>query len=464
MNQRAFEWSAGTTESGRSLTRHVIWLGFPVLIEQLLLYLVGFSDTLLTGRYLAVEDLAAVTVGSYLLWFLGSLLIVASAGGTALVAREVGASAQVVAARLGQQSLQVGIVVGIGVALLVIPALPVIVQAVELEGRSASSAVTYLSVVLSVAPLMAARTVGIACLRGAGDTRSGMWVMLLVNAINVTMSWLLVVGPGPIPALGVAGIAGGTALAEATGGIVILAILIRGRSGLKLRAEWLRPIPADLRRLLRVSVPAAAESGTNSLCQLWFLRLINSLGDVATAAHGVAIRCEAIAFLTVAAFAVPASTLTGQALGANRSDLAIRAGRTACVLGVLVLSLLGLALYGLADGMFGMFLGGGRTEVARLGVPVLRLIAFAMPIFAVLTVLSAALRGAGDTRVPMLIVLVGYLAVRIPLTYWLTRPASQGGLGYGLYGAWMAMFADLIVRGTMVAWRYWSGRWVHVRV
>ncbi len=77
---------------GATITRQVLWLAAPVLVEQALLYLVMLSDTLLTGRYFAEEHLAAVTVATYLLWFLGSLLTVVSVGGTALVARWVGAS------------------------------------------------------------------------------------------------------------------------------------------------------------------------------------------------------------------------------------------------------------------------------------------------------------------------------------------------------------------------------------
>ena len=99
--------------------------------------------------------------------------------------------------------------------------------------------------------------------------------------------------------------------------------------------------------------------------------------------------------------------------------------------------------------MFELFLGGDKPNVVALGVPVLRVVAFALPALATINVLSGALRGAGDTRWPWVIVLFGYLVVRIPLTYLLATPATAGGLGWGLYGAWIAMFADLCVRGTL---------------
>jgi MATE family, multidrug efflux pump len=127
--------------------------------------------------------------------------------------------------------------------------------------------------------------------------------------------------------------------------------------------------------------------------------------------------------------------------------------------GVAVLAALGVLLYSQAEPMFELFLGGRQPRVVALGVPVLRVVAFAMPALATINVLNGALRGAGDTRWPWIIVLLGYFLVRLPLTYWLATPAARGGLGWGLYGAWIAMLADLCVRGIVVAARFLHGGW-----
>jgi putative MATE family efflux protein len=448
---------------GTTIARQVIGLAAPVLVEQALLYLVGLSDTLLTGRYLSKDHLAAVTVSSYLLWFLGSLLTIVSVGATALVARLVGMKQRDDAARVCQQAIVMALLVGSLALAAGWVGTPVVVRVMNLTGLAASEAVVFLRIVLVVSPLLACTTAGIACLRGAGDTRTGMWVMILVNAINIALSWSLVRGLGPLPALGFPGIALGTATGEGVGGLVMLALLMRGRSGLRL--DWRSPVAWEtIRRILRISVPAAGESLTNMMCQLWFLSLINLLGATATAAHGVAIRCEALAFLTITAFAVPASTLTGQYLGAGRPDLAGRAARTAWGMGVIVLGVLGALIYVAAGPMFLLFTGGRQPGVAAAGIPVLRVVAFALPALATINVLSGALRGAGDTRWPWIIVFFGYLAVRIPLTYLLCTPETQGGLGWGLYGAWVAMLVDLCVRACLIAARFLHGGWTRARV
>ncbi len=451
-------------ESSSAIARRVAALSLPVVVEQALLYLVGLSDTILAGRYLAADYLAGVTVSSYLLWVVGSLLTIVSVGATALVARMTGAGDRASAARVCQQAVGLALLLGTGILIGGGLAAPTIVRAMNLEGVAADAGALFLRIVLLVAPLLACTATGVACLRGAGDTRTGMWVMILVNAINISMTWGLVRGFGPLPRLGFAGIAAGTAIAEGVGGLVVLAILMRGRSGLFLRWNGLIPRRREVMRLMRISLPAAGESLTNSGCQLWFLSLINRLGPTATAAHGVAIRCEALSFLTVSAFAVAASTLTGQYLGARRPDLARRAALIAWAIGVAVLVAIGVGLYGGAEWFFALFLGGGKPEVAAAGVPVLRIVAFAMPALATINVLNGALRGAGDTRWPWAIVLLGYLGVRMPLTYWLVLPSGEGGLGWGLRGAWFAMLADLCTRGVLVAARFLHGGWTRARV
>jgi len=122
---------------------------------------------------------------------------------------------------------------------------------------------------------------------------------------------------------------------------------------------------------------------------------------------------------------------------------------------------MGAVFFALAPKMFWIFcLNPEQAPIIDAGVPVLRLIAFAMPALASTMVFTAALRGAGDTRVPVLFTWVGFLAVRIPLAYLLTGPVFH----LDLLGAWIAMTADLYVRGAFFLWRFISGRWQFARV
>ena len=122
---------------------------------------------------------------------------------------------------------------------------------------------------------------------------------------------------------------------------------------------------------------------------------------------------------------------------------------------------MGAVFFVFAPEMFGLFCPKPeQAPIVAAGVPVLRLVALAQPALASTNILTAALRGAGDTRVPVLITWFGIFGVRIPLAYLLLRPELQ----LGLLGAWTAMFIDLYVRGLLSLGRFASGRWKRLRV
>jgi Na+-driven multidrug efflux pump len=223
---------------------------------------------------------------------------------------------------------------------------------------------------------------------------------------------------------------------------------------------------------LRVSVPAGIDSLSLVVGQFWFLSIVNALGEVAGSAHGIALRWEALGYLSGAAFGTAAMTLIGQNLGARRPEQAAKSGWVAFGLGCGVMCAMGAVFFTLAPQMFGLFCPDlEQRPVVEAGVPVLRLVAFGMPPLAACMVFMYALRGAGDTRVPVLFTWIGFLAVRIPLAYWFSQReihlgswVSFAGLDLGLFGAWMAMLADLIVRGVFFLNRFASGKWQMVRV
>jgi putative MATE family efflux protein len=434
-------------------------LVWPVLIEQILVMLVGFSDTILAGRYLDSSHLAAMTVLSYLLWALNNLFSFISIGTTAMVARFVGAGDTDQAKRVVNQSFLIGaawaLVITTGGLLFAAR----VIEWMQLEGTAVEFAVRYLRFLLPVVPFMMLESVGIASLRGAGDMVTGLVAMIVVNAVNIGVSWLLLTGAGPFPQLGWDGIAIGTALGHVMGGLIPVAVLLRGRKGLRLQRRLLHFDGHLARRILRIGVPGGVDVLSINICQIAFLSLVNGLGFVATAAHGVAIRIESMAYLPGFAFQLATATLTGQQLGAGEPNRALRTVLVACAWNVSLMSGAGLVLYFGADQLLVLFLGHQQSDVARLGSPLLRIIAVAMPALATLMVMTGALRGAGDTRLPLAITLIGFLGVRIPLAALLAY-----SLGWGIAGAWYAMVIDLVLRAVLIAARFSVGAWKHIQV
>jgi putative MATE family efflux protein len=434
-------------------------LALPVMAEQSLSMLVGFSDQLLTGWYLQEEHLAAVNSMVYVLWLLSNLFVFVTIAATAMTARFVGAGDLEMARRVVNQSFLVGTVMAIIATLVGLGLRDGIVAALQLEGSARELGTRYLMFIFPIMPAMMCEMVGNACLRGAGDMITGLVAMTITNIVNVAVSWSLVLGVGPFPEMGWEGIALGTAIGYVVGGAVILVRLLRGRAGLRLQWRLMRPDGELIRRLLRIGVPGGTDVTSIVLCQIWFVSIVNELGVLAAAAHGVAIRIESLAYLPGSAFQVAATTLTGQYLGARQPQRAMHAVLMACLAGGGLMTSAGVFFYVAAEPLTRLFLRPEQTEVMTLAAQLLRIVAFGMPPLALTMVVNGALRGAGDTRWPLVITLLGYLGIRLPLAYLLAHT-----YGLGVAGAWYAMVIDLVLRCLMVNVRFWHGGWQKIEV
>ncbi|MGF1583064.1 MAG: MATE family efflux transporter [Gemmataceae bacterium] len=499
----------------------VLVLAWPVLAQQVLILTVQISDRFLAGNYQAVPKeqqiqalghhvnavgqigmaangnglagavsaqvplttsakimskqaaiQAAQTNAFYFGWFLNSTAILVTVGSQALVARSIGARKMSDAVHYTNQAMLMAAVFGAVISVLGVWFVADLVSLLRLKGMAAEFAVAYMTPIFALFAFEVVQLAGLACLVGAGDTRMTLWVTGAVAVLNVPFSFALCLGWPPFPRMGYVGIALGTGLSQMLGGIAVLIALVCGRFGLTLRWSLLRPDFQKIRKLLRISVPAGIDSLSMLLGQFWFLSIVNQLGSVAGSAHGIAIGWEALGFLSGIAIGTAGMTLVGQNLGAGNPERAARSGWMTFAIGCTTMTVMGMVFYILARPMFLLFCPHpSQQPIVEMGIPVLQLIAFAMPPLASAIIFTHILRGVGDTTFPVLCTWVGFLLVRIPLAYWLALPefsvwpfGTISGLGLGLYGAWLAMFADLVLRGPLFLARYASGRWKKVRL
>jgi putative MATE family efflux protein len=330
-----------------------------------------------------------------------------------------------------------------------------------MTGEAYTIAVTYLRIDAVGHMLISLTLVGCAALRGVGNMRTPMFIFAIINAVNVIASCTLVFGLGPFPALGVTGIVVGTVIAKALGAILIVVVLLRGRSGLKLRYDQLPIAWTRTWRILRIGLPAAADGALMWSGHFAFLAIISRLadppwGELYFAAHIVAVRVEALTYLPAFAWAAASATMIGQALGADNPARARRVGHEAVLqCGLLSVVIAACFYFGAAVIYEKMSLD---PLVRAAGVRPFQVLALLQPLLAVAIIYVGSLRGAGDTRFPMLITLIGIL-IRIPTGYYFGIV-----LGWGLIGAWTGMFGDMIWRALSSTIRYVGGRWVRTRV
>src|SRR5438093_8986414 len=248
------------------LARRVLGLAWPVLALQLLVMTVDLSDRFLVGHVpgagseVAQSMLAAQGTAHYIAWFIGSYTVLVTVGATAVVAWSVGAGEWDTAERATHQALILAALVGTAGASCGLMFLDRLVEVLGLEGRSAEFAATYLRPMLALLPFRVVEVAGVACLIGAGDTRTGLWVQGGIALTNIALAWSLSRGVGSWPGMGFVGVPLGTAISYLLGAVAVTAVLARGRAGLRLHLRGFRPDAALMRRILRVSIPSGIDS------------------------------------------------------------------------------------------------------------------------------------------------------------------------------------------------------------
>ncbi len=450
----------------------MMWLTGPVLAEETLTLMVTWTDWWLTGRYLAEGGdavKAAMGLMGYTMWLIPSMFAAVAIGATAVIARRVGAGEHRRARIAANQAIVIGAALAIAITILAIVFGRAFVGVMQLRGAAAEYAVEYLTIIVPVIPLIMLEQVGAACLRGAGDTVTGLVAKSIVVAINLLVSFCLVTGVAGIESWGWQGIAAGTAIGHGVGGTILLVALLAGRAGLGLRRTLMRPRADIMARLLKIGIPGGLEVGLLLFSNLVFVAIVNSLGTAAAAAHGLAVQLEACAYLPANAFHVAAATLTGQYLGARQPQRAVHAAISCIVAGVVVISMAATLLYFGGNGFVTFFTNQPDNPTTLQVVRLLRIVCFALPSLAIVMVTTGALRGAGDTIWPLLITAAGFFMIRIPLAIFLAMDVVHipglgwelSGAGWGVEGAWIAMATDLVLRSAMVLARFWQGGWKH---
>lgn len=462
---------ANSSALSHGTLRPLIRLAFPVLVENLLHTALSFTDTYLAGQYLVEPRyMAAMTVMSYVMWLLPTLFGIVAIGATALVARAIGARDINGAQRITGQAFAAGAAVAVAIVLGCVTMADSFLEAMQLSPDAAELAARYVWIMIPVIPAMMLEEVGTACLRGAGDTVTGLIAMFFVDLVDGVTSYGFVTGAGPFPRLGWDGLAWGNFLGYLVGAAIITVAIARGRGGLRFSASafrWNAPLQW---RLWRIGLPGGIDVTAVVLCHLWFVSIITSLGLVQTGAHGAAIRIEALAYLPGNAFQVAVTTMVGQLLGAGQARRATRAALVGASLGLSFMSCGACLFYFAAEPLARFFLKDEAT--VQLSAQLLQIVAFGVPPLALMMTFTGALRGAGDTRWPLAITFVGLVGVRIPLAYVLALPTSAlpgalawvGGYDFGVPGAWYAMLIDLGVRCLLIVARFSTGAWKNIAV
>ena len=441
----------------------VVKISWPVLIELLLSSLFGMVDMMMLGRIsnnaLAAASVTAVGITNQPLFIGLSLVQALNVGGTAMIARYYGAKQNhkienVLRHVLLFSMLALTIPLSILGMVFTNPIMVLLgahsdtVKAGEMYFKIIMVGFIFQSVIMSIS----------AALRGIGETKTPMRVNLVCNFLNVIGNAILIYGLFGFPELGVTGAGISTASSNLIAAIWLLSYLIKGKKGIKLNIkEHFQYDKNVMRSLIKIGVPASLEQLILRIGVILFFRIVANLGTVIYAAHQIALNILSLSFQPGQAFGIAAATLVGRELGAKEPQKAEEYAKATRSIGSMISSFMAVIFFFFGTNIVGLYTH-DPIIIANSSV-VLKIIAIVQPFQSSQLILAGALRGAGDTFWPLVSTFTGMVVIRVVIAYILVNI-----LGYGLVGAWIAVFIDQIIRWGFIYFRFRTNKWKYIRI
>jgi len=439
----------------------ILALAWPTMLEQLMQTAVQYIDTAMVGS-LGTQATAAVGATTTVNWMIGSTISALGVGFLSFIAQAYGAGDKQAASRAVSQAVLVSALVGTLFTALTLGLSPMVPVWMQVDESIRDLAARYFFILyLPMLPRTATIIFGTA-LRAAGDTKTPMKVGVMVNVINVVMNFLLiyptrrisVLGLSlwiPGAGLGVIGAAIASAAAFAYGGIRITVALWR-HPLLSPKGSSFRPDMAILRPCLKTALPNMLQRFGTSMGYVAFASMINSLGEISTAAHTIANTVESAFYIPGYGMQTAAATLAGNAYGAGDKERMNELARMFLPLEVGLMILSGGALFLLAPPLVGIF--SDNAQVIALGTQVLRMVALSEPFYGCSIIVEGMMLGVGNTKQPFVFNILGMWGIRILGTFVCTQL-----LGYGLVAAWGCMIAHNLLLFVLFLYCYVTKKW-----
>ena len=440
----------------------VFFMSVPAIMAQIASVCMQYIDASMVGQ-LGADDSASIGLVSSSIWLLCSIGMAVNVGFTVLMAQKIGARKYVSARNLLKLAFLVCLAASLllaGAGILVSDILPVWLGGNSEINRGASE---YFLIFTSALPVLILNALSSGMLQSSGNMKLPSLLNMLMCLLDVVFNYLLIFPSREISFggfslvipgcdLGIRGAALGTVAAEAVTFALMLFFLLFRTQQLRLRPEERFIFSSRLvRRAFLISLPVGFDHIAMCLAMVVSMMIVAPLGTVPIATHSFAITAESFCYMAGYGIAAAATTMVGQSIGARRSDLAVSFAWLVTGLGVSIMTAAGILMFIFAPLMMGLL--SPVAEIRNLGAEVLRIEAFAEPLFGASIVAAGALRGAGDTFFPSLINFISMWFVRIPLSLLL---ASY----YGFYGIWVAMCIELCIRGLLFLYRLKRGKWL----
>nr|WP_243760515.1 MATE family efflux transporter [Aestuariicella hydrocarbonica] len=290
-------------------------------------------------------------------------------------------------------------------------------------------------------------------LRGIGDSKAPLKIILLSVVVNAALDPLLIFGWGPIEAQGVIGAAYATLITQIISAGAGIHLMLQPRFGLTVTLDRLKPDWSVITKLLRLGLPASVEQTTQALSMSIMTLLVGQFGLVALAAYGMVSRLLIFLIIPVLSVSMAVSIMAGQSIGSGNAKHAVRIGTSASMFNFALMLLVAMLFFVFARPIMHIFIPYDETLLTAASIA-LKMFALSFPFSGLQMALTGAFRGASDTFNTMLMTLMGVWAVQLPLAFVLSHYTGMGELGLWL-SAPLAGFINATVALVYFKSKYW---------
>lgn len=438
--------------------RLTVLLSLPAMVAQISSVAMQIIDAAMLG-HLGTKESATVGLVSTTIWLFGGLCSAFAAGFSVQVAHHVGAEDLSGARNIIRQGIFTGLVFSILLGLIGVLIAPHLPHWLGADEEICAGASEYFTIVATALPVLELNMLAAGSLRCSGNIKVPSFLNALMCVLDVIFNYVFIF----VFHMGTAGAAYGTFLAYAiTMGLMLYFMASRDNqlrfaldTELAGRWDFSRYVPSrmTLRKTFVIGSPISIERGVMCGAQIAITGIIAPLGSVAIAANTFGINIESLCYMPGYGISEAATTLVGQSLGARRKDLMRSFAWISVGLGMVIMAVMGVLMAVFAPEMMGLV--SNDAAVVKLGAEVLRIEAWAEPMFAASIVAYGVFVGSGKTWVPSLMNLGSIWVVRLTLAL-LLAPSM------GLHGVWIAMCIELCWRGVAFLFRLKGRSWSNI--
>ena len=440
----------------------IFTLAWPTMLEQLMQTAVQYVDTAMVGT-LGTHATAAVGSTTTVNWLVNSTISAVSIGFLAYISQACGAGQIQQARRASAQAALTTLVLGTiftAVTLAVSPMIPIWMQ---VDSAIQTTAAQYFFILYAPMLFRTATIIFGTVLRAVGDSKTPMKVGIWVNVINFILNLFLIYPTRDIcffnisfempgAGWGVLGAAAASAIAFVTGGVVLTVCYLR-HPVISPVGQSLKPDVQVLQPCMKVALPNCLQRFGTSLGYVVFASMINSLGDISTAAHTIANTVESAFYIPGYGMQTAAATLAGNAWGARDRQRIRELTKMILPIEIFLMLLSGGLLFACAPAMVGLF--SKDQQVILLGGTVLRMVAVSEPFYGVSIIIEGMMQGMGNTMIPFACNIAGMWGIRIVGTFICTQLLSMG-----LISAWACMIGHNLMLFAAFVFLCVSGRYI----